>query len=48
MKEFAWEFERRAQDAEMAPEDAKVMLVGALNKETLAQLDTFVTTKGPG
>ena len=44
MKEFAREFERRAQDAEMAEEDAKVMLVGSLNKETLSRLDTYVTT----
>ena len=44
MKEFAREFERRAQDTEMVEEDAKVMLVGSLNKETLSRLDTYVTT----
>ena len=47
MKEFAREFERRAQDAEMAEEDAKVLLVGSLNKETLTRLDTYVTTRDP-
>ena len=48
MREFAREFERRAQDAEMAEEDAKVLLVGSLNKDTLSRLDTFVTTREPG
>ena len=45
MKEFAREFERRAADAAMADEDAKVLLVGSLNKETLQRLDTYVTTR---
>ena len=47
MREFAREFERRAQDAGLTDEDAKVFLVGNLNKEALAKLDTFVTTQDP-
>jgi hypothetical protein len=31
MAEFATEFERRARDAEMGDDDAKVMLVANLN-----------------
>ena len=31
MREFAWEFERYAQDVGIAEEDAKVYLVSALN-----------------
>ena len=34
-------------DAEMAEEDAKVLLVGSLNKDTLTRLDTYVTTRDP-
>ena len=48
MKEFAREFERRARDAEMTEEDAKVLLVGSLNKDALSRLDTYVTTTYPG
>lgn len=35
MRDFAREFERRARDAEVVDDDAKVQLVGSLNKETL-------------
>ena len=45
-REFAWEFERHAQDAGMAEEDAKVHLVLALNQDTLARLDAYVTMRG--
>ena len=38
VREFAREFERRARDAGMAEEDAKVYLVSALNQDTLAHL----------
>jgi hypothetical protein len=48
MTEFATEFERRARDAEMGDDDAKVLLVGSLNTQTLSRLDTFVTTTFPG
>ena len=34
-REFAREFERRARDAGMNSEDAKVLLVGSLNPETI-------------
>lgn len=44
MRDFAREFERRARDAEVVDDDAKVQLVGSLNKETLQRLDTYVTT----
>ena len=47
MRDFAGEFERRARDAGMAEEDAKVLLVGSLNKHTLSLLDTFLTTRDP-
>ena len=45
-REFAWEFERCAQDAGMAKEDAKVHLVLALNQDTLTHLDTYITMRG--
>ena len=45
-REFAREFERRAQDAGMAKEDTKVHLVLVLNQDTLAHLDTYVTMHG--
>ena len=45
-REFAREFERRAQDVGMAKEDAKVHLVSALNQDTLARLDAYVTMRG--
>ena len=45
-REFAREFERRARDAGMAKEDAKVHLVSALNQDTLARLDAYVTMRG--
>ena len=45
-REFAREFKRRARDAGMAEEDAKVHLVLALNQDTLARLDAYVTMRG--
>ena len=45
-REFAREFERCAQDAGMAEEDAKVHLVSALNQNTLTRLDAYVTMRG--
>ena len=45
-REFAWEFEWHAQDAGMAEEDAKVHLVSALNQDTLARLDAYITMRG--
>ena len=45
-REFAREFERRARDAGMAEEDAKVHLVSALNQDTLARLDAYITMRG--
>ena len=35
MKEFARQFERRAVDAEVLDEDAKILLISALNMDTL-------------
>ena len=45
-REFAREFVRRARDAGIAKEDAKVHLVLALNQDTLAHLDAYVTMRG--
>ena len=45
-REFAQEFERHARDVGMAEEDAKVYLVSALNQDTLAHLDAYVTMHG--
>ena len=45
-REFAREFEQHARDAGMAKEDAKVHLILALNQDTLAHLDTYVTMRG--
>ena len=45
-REFAREFERCARDTGMAKEDAKVHLVSALNQDTLAHLDAYVTMRG--
>ena len=45
-REFTREFERCAQDAGMAKEDAKVHLVSALNQDTLTHLDAYVTMCG--
>ena len=45
-REFTREFERRARDAGMAKEDAKVHLVSALNQDTLTRLDAYVTMRG--
>ena len=45
-REFAREFERHAQDAGIAKEDTKVHLVSALNQDTLAHLDAYVTMHG--
>ena len=42
-REFTWEFEQHARDAGMAEEDTKVHLVLALNQDTLAHLDAYVT-----
>ena len=45
-REFAREFKRCARDTGMAEEDAKVHLVSALNQDTLAQLDAYITMRG--
>ena len=45
-REFTREFERHAQDAGMAKEDAKVHLVSVLNQDTLTHLDTYITMHG--
>ena len=45
-REFAREFEWRARDVGMAEEDAKVHLVSALNQDTLAHLDAYITMRG--
>ena len=45
-REFAQEFEWHARDVGMAEEDAKVHLVLALNQDTLAHLDAYVTMHG--
>ena len=45
-REFVREFERHARDMGMAEEDAKVHLVSALNQDTLARLDAYVTMCG--
>ena len=45
-REFTREFKRHAQDAGMAEEDAKVHFVSALNQDTLACLDTYITMRG--
>ena len=45
-REFAREFEWCARDMGMAKEDAKVYLVSALNQDTLARLDAYVTMRG--
>ena len=45
-REFAREFEWHARDVGMAKEDAKVYLVSALNQDTLARLDAYVTMRG--
>ena len=45
-REFAREFERRARDVGMAEEYTKVHLVSALNQDTLAHLDAYITMRG--
>ena len=45
-RDFAHEFERQAQDAEMGVEASKVHLVAALNEDTLRNLDAYVTLQG--
>ena len=45
-RDFACEFEHRAQDAEMGAEASKVHLVAALNEDTLRNLDAYVTLQG--
>ena len=44
--EFARDWERRVLDAEMPAAQAKVLLVSALNKETISRLDAFIAVKG--
>ena len=44
--DFTLEFERRARDAEMGAEAPKVHLVADLNKDTLQNLDTYITLQG--
>ena len=44
-REFAREFEQHARDMGMAEEDTKVHLVLALNQDTLARLDAYVTMR---
>ena len=44
--DFAHEFERHACNAEMGVEASKVHLVAALNKDTLWNLDTYITLQG--
>ena len=44
--DFAREFERQAHDAEMGVEVSKVHLVVALNKDTVWNLDAYVTLQG--
>ena len=46
MREFAWEFERCAQDVGMAKEDAQVHLILALNQDTLIHLEVYITMCG--
>ena len=41
------EFARRVKDAGYADDDAKVLLVSNLNKDTLTKLDTFIATRDP-
>ena len=45
-REYAREFEQHARDAGIAKEDAKVHLVSALNQDTLAHLDAYITMRG--
>ena len=45
-REFAREFKRHARDMGMAEEDTKVHLVSALNQDTLACLDAYITMHG--
>ena len=45
-RESTREFERHVRDTGMAEEDAKVHLVSALNQDTLARLDAYVTMRG--
>ena len=45
-REFTREFKRHARDVGMAEEDAKVHLVLALNQDTLAHLDAYITMHG--
>ena len=45
-REFAQEFERHAQDAGMAEEDAKVDLVSALKPGHPCRLDAYITMRG--
>ena len=47
LKEFTREFERRAADSGLEEEHAKLILVGALNKNTLGRLDTYISMAFP-
>ncbi len=47
MKEFTREFERRAADSGLDEEHSKLILVGALNRDTLGKLDTYISTAYP-
>ena len=47
-KDFARMFEGQARDAGIGDEDAKVLLVGSLNRNTLQRMDTYVTTMAWG
>ena len=45
-RDFTREFERQAYNAEMGAEASKVHLVAALNKDTLRNLDAYITLQG--
>ena len=47
MEDFTREFERWAADSGLDEEHAKLILVGALNKDTLGRLDTYISTAFP-
>ncbi len=47
MKEFAREFERRAVDAELQEEDAKLALISALDTAVLDKMDTYIVARDP-
>ena len=45
-RDFAREFDQRMRDAEVPEVTAKVALLKALNADTLARLDNYITTRG--